>query len=620
MLQARSPRFRVEKSQPRMTDDGFVRHLNDAFAAATASKSRQDIDLAVAAARRVMAAPRLQSESVYRTILAVARLLYLSERAYEAVTLTTPLLDAAEQLAQQGEQSLLSSALVHDATMRSEAGDYLSALLRYRRVLAMAYAMKDRRLLIVCVNNIGLTLQYCGLIEASLLTLNEAVRLAADDAHADARASALSNIALGCLRSDDPKRGLPAARAAINTRIPPTQLQVEQQSMIVLAMRDYVRLLLRSGRIAEAREAAERATEAAEKIGMFRPIAAAAVANALVQTYSGQAEQGIQAILDVMNHVEARAETHRDMLETLMEAYTAAGRVERAVGLLEQLHNNLRVRLDAMRLVMDELRDIGIHADIDLESVSTSEGLAARALPVKAGEVMPIKHVVHWAQYERIAAGAELADDETGLHPWRVGVFAGLIARQMGFDDARSRSIEAACRMHDIGKSLLPYPLLSQPRALTPKEMGLMQRHTTEGARILLDADEELFGLAAVIARSHHEWFDGSGYPDGLAGQAIPVEARICAVAEVYDALTHNRPYRSAWSEASAWKEMVRMTGIQFDPEVMQAARYVIDTLGEQHQSVAVALTSLVPSYALSIDSAVRPVRIDQWETLHGPR
>jgi tetratricopeptide (TPR) repeat protein len=269
-----------------------------------------------------MAAPRLQSESVYRTILAVARLLYLSERAYEAVTLTTPLLEAAEQLAQQGEQSLLSSALVHDATMRSEAGDYLSALLRYRRVLAMAYAMKDRRLLIVCVNNIGLTLQYCGLIEASLLTLNEAVRLAADDAHADARASALSNIALGCLRSDDPKRGLPAARAAINTRIPPTQLQVEQQSMIVLAMRDYVRLLLRSGRIAEAREAAERATEAAEKIGMFRPIAAAAVANALVQTYSGQAEQGIQAILDVMNHVEARAETHRDMLETLMEAYT----------------------------------------------------------------------------------------------------------------------------------------------------------------------------------------------------------------------------------------------------------------------------------------------------------
>lgn len=169
---------------------------------------------------------------------------------------------------------------------------------------------------------------------------------------------------------------------------------------------------------------------------------------------------------------------------------------------------------------------------------------------------------------ERLARAIDLHDAETGRHVNRMARIASYLASQLGLDDEQILLLRAAAPMHDVGKIATPDEILRKPGALTPEERVEMERHTEVGHKILAGSESELLQMAARIALTHHEWFDGSGYPRGLAGEEIPIEGRIVAVADVFDALLSDRSYRPALSTEEAVAVIRKGRGTHFDPEV----------------------------------------------------
>lgn len=176
---------------------------------------------------------------------------------------------------------------------------------------------------------------------------------------------------------------------------------------------------------------------------------------------------------------------------------------------------------------------------------------------------------------ERLARTSEIRDDETGRHTKRVGELAASIGEAAGLPSEVVELIRITAPLHDLGKIGIPDCILLKPGKLCDEERAIMRTHTTIGARILSGGNSQLMKTAERIALSHHECWDGSGYPNRIAGEAIPVEARIVALADCVDALTHNRPYRSAWPLDKVLAEVERSSGIHFDPSMVRA---LIDT------------------------------------------
>lgn len=169
-----------------------------------------------------------------------------------------------------------------------------------------------------------------------------------------------------------------------------------------------------------------------------------------------------------------------------------------------------------------------------------------------------------------LGRAAEYRDDITGRHTFRVGRLAGLIASHLDLSNEHVDMIRMAAPLHDIGKIGIPDEILLKPGRFEPHEFERMKVHTIIGASILEESSFPLLQLAGVIARSHHEKWDGSGYPDGLKGEEIPLEARIVALADYYDALTHERPYKRSWSPQETITEIKKQSGIHFDPNIVE--------------------------------------------------
>ena len=172
---------------------------------------------------------------------------------------------------------------------------------------------------------------------------------------------------------------------------------------------------------------------------------------------------------------------------------------------------------------------------------------------------------------DRLSIAASFKDAETGLHTKRVGEYSQLIAQALGLSQQECSDIRLAAPMHDIGKVGIPDAVLLKKGKLTEQEFASMQRHTMLGCDILRESKSSLLRLAATIAATHHERWDGQGYPNRLAGEDIPIAGRIVAVADNFDALTTARPYKEAWSISQASAHIRQRSGTQFDPACVAA-------------------------------------------------
>ncbi len=180
----------------------------------------------------------------------------------------------------------------------------------------------------------------------------------------------------------------------------------------------------------------------------------------------------------------------------------------------------------------------------------------------------------------RLSMAVEFRDEDTGAHIERIGRFSTLLAEQAGLEGELCELMSYAAPLHDVGKVAIPDAILLKPGSLTPEERAIVETHAEEGYRLLRGSSSSILDMAATIALSHHEKWDGSGYPRGLAGEEIPIEGRIVAVADVFDALTTDRVYRPAFSVERAVEMMREQRGRHFDPVLLDIFLDVLSNSG----------------------------------------
>ncbi|HEU0250500.1 MAG TPA: HD domain-containing phosphohydrolase [Solirubrobacteraceae bacterium] len=180
----------------------------------------------------------------------------------------------------------------------------------------------------------------------------------------------------------------------------------------------------------------------------------------------------------------------------------------------------------------------------------------------------------------RLSMAVEFRDEDTGAHIERIGRFSTLLSRAIGMPPEFCRRMSHAAPLHDVGKVAIPDAILLKPGSLTPEERTIVETHAEEGHRLLRGSSSSILDMGAAIALSHHERWDGGGYPRGLQAENIPIEGRIVAIADVFDALTSHRVYRDAFTVEQAREMMLAEAGKHFDPVLLEAFMEVLDTSG----------------------------------------
>jgi hypothetical protein len=214
--------------------------------------------------------------------------------------------------------------------------------------------------------------------------------------------------------------------------------------------------------------------------------------------------------------------------------------------------------------IVDRKRAVerGYRGELEEAVLNRTAELEQRSLELEAAELETLR---------RLALAAEYRDDATYQHTERVGQTAFLLAQAMGLPEHDATLIRLAAPLHDVGKLGVADRILLKPGRLTAAEFEQVKEHTIDGACILADSSSEVLRLAEQIAYGHHEWWNGNGYPHGRKAEQIPLAARIVALADVFDALTHERPYKHAWPVEDAVAEIERLRGLQLDPAVVDA-------------------------------------------------
>jgi putative two-component system response regulator len=239
------------------------------------------------------------------------------------------------------------------------------------------------------------------------------------------------------------------------------------------------------------------------------------------------------------------------------------------IELLARVRNTVRVKMYYDSLAR-ERNDLRVEIDgrtRDLEIASDRLEKVQRELVIAREETIL-----------RLARAAEFRDDETAAHLQRMSHYCHLLGKKRGLDEYTCEMLLVASPMHDVGKIGIPDSILLKPGRLTPDEFQIMKQHAEIGYQILSGSESPLVELAANVAHTHHEKWNGSGYPRGLAGADIPIEGRIAAVADVFDALTSARPYKAAWTVDDATALMLKGRGEHFDPELVDL---FLDSLNE---------------------------------------
>jgi putative two-component system response regulator len=230
----------------------------------------------------------------------------------------------------------------------------------------------------------------------------------------------------------------------------------------------------------------------------------------------------------------------------------------------------LRVRISSQLTLKDAQDALKLHG-VQLEAEVAARTIDLRKALDEMSEAHRRTHQAYLDTIQRLVLATALRDGETAEHIQRIGLSTEVLARRLGLPQSDGEILSRAATMHDIGKIGIPDTILLKEGPLTPEERRIMETHTLLGARLLSGSPSALIEAGARIALTHHERWDGTGYPRGLAGTSIPLGGRICAVVDVFDALTSDRPYRKALPLEEVLKLMRRGRSCQFDPELLDA-------------------------------------------------
>ena len=486
----------------------------------------------------------------------------------------------AVMLARDGDRALLRKALTIQAVVlysTNNPGDALTAL---SEALAIAEEINDETGRVAVWNNLGTAFLEAALYADARDCYEKAVRLATGSpALRSFKAIALANVAICSLHMQEYERGLESIRDSIALG-QPSDVPAEILGR-VFAEGAYTRLLLALNRIPEAAERAHIAKELAARARSVRADITAATTEGLVEVFSGHADVGLSRGLAALEKARVIKPLLRETLLALVQAYEKAGRPDRALAMHRELTLHIRkaqhdsiVRHQELHLRQLEGEQFPERLLNDKDKELRAK-LAEQSVGVRQGELL-----------EQMAFTAEMRDDPTGEHVYRVSRLASLLAKETGASSDVCETVELAGRLHDIGKVGIPDTLMQKVSPLTDGERQILQTHAATGADLLAKAKISYGEMAEEIARHHHERWDGNGYPDGISGTAIPLAARLVGLCDAYDALTHEKPYRRAFSSDEAIAEILRQRELQFDPNLVDQFVPMIMRLREEHDDL----------------------------------
>lgn len=398
-------------------------------------------------------------------------------------------------------------------------------------------------------------------------------------------ANGLAQRSTGLLQTSQYSAALHAATRAIAWMGPPTVPVAAWNRSTTEAT--VVRAAVHIGEMEIARQSLGRIAELADafpEVSRIRMIHEHALA--AMECGDGAYAAAIGRLLNLAPRTSSIFSLHVDTLTLLREAYQAAGDHANAMACLaEQVQHRSR---DQTARVAEMLSDLGT----TLQTSSPAHDMAANVIDALRKQPTPAPAAVSSdagsAQqmqevFERLAVAAELNEDDSGRHGYRVGKLAGLLATALGFSAADSERVELAGRLHDIGKLGLPGTLLARKEPLTSAEHKVMREHVETGRTMLAQAKHTAFDWAMDVALHHHERWDGSGYPQQLRGEAIPEVARIVAIAEAFDVMTHGRDYQPALTFNEALARILDASGAHFEPRIVTAFTSLLIRLRAQH-------------------------------------
>jgi putative two-component system response regulator len=480
--------------------------------------------------------------------------------------------------------SLLRRAYNTLGNLHNSTRDYVQATVCYARAVEIARSIVDKAGECASIANLAVARLNSGLLE-ECRTLNALVIDMAKSLEKEnskmlrIKQQAYHNVALASLMLGD----LFIARTNIENAIgrgPDPVTQYEAFSR-VLSEYTYVKILSKSSEYELARErsliARSYASMARSKLAELQ----ATLAECACDVNEGKFDIALSRLHKLSVEAKTNEAMRRDVLEAMVLAHDKAGNHAEARRLHREYLNALaqaqrkgaRQQLDALKKSFATLR-VG-----DRDSSVLPESVLAK---------LRDRDELLWKEFrsrlEALAVLAELRDDATGEHAFRVGKLSALFARALGLSHEKVETIESAARLHDIGKLVVPDIVLQKRGKLVEAELEIMRSHAAEGANILLEVQHEAFRPAAEIALCHHEWWNGKGYPRGLSADQIPESARITALADVFDALSHRRPYKPAWSFDRCVNVIRELRGQQFEPKLCDVFLDLISDLNRQYK------------------------------------
>lgn len=495
-------------------------------------------------------------------LLDIGQYFYLLGQSFEALESASTAVHIAES---SGHETLLRKSLTYLGILCTDTGDVSRGIQCYARALDLAQKLNDQDAECIVWNNLGNALLQLAQYQDAVACFEHVIDLCgADPRSKKFRISALTNIALCSLHTEDFSAGLRASETALSESDEPHSSP--ELVARVLAENNYSRLLLEVNAVEKAGQRCELARRYAAKSKSFRAEIVASIAEGLYEVHAGRVDIGITRLSGTLERARLVRTMLRDVLAALVKSYEIIGQPERAlVYLREMIEATRKSRQDNALTHLKNLEQLR-QTPVAESPFATRLQRHEEALRGKVAERELFKSRIE--MLERLAVTAELRDDSTGQHSYRVGKLAALLAQEFGCDDETCHMIELAARLHDIGKIAVPDAILLKPDKLNDAERQIMRTHTTVGAELLSKSNIPHMQMAEEIARHHHEWWDGSGYPGNVSGSAIPLAARITALADVFDALTHIRPYKVAWPVEAALDEIAELKGAQFDPQL----------------------------------------------------
>jgi putative two-component system response regulator len=490
-----------------------------------------------------------------------------------------------EHLANQTRAKLwMRKAAVAYGMIYADLGRISESVVNYARALQIAQETNETSGVCSTLVNLGGALNYGGLYREAIPCLERAAALSESDPELHYFAPpALCNLAQSHLYLGEYEQGMAAISSSLAKSLEPH----DTFSICSRVIREFtfVQLAIELGKLNVARSHAAICIRYARSSGTVRGNFLAEIVAGICDIHGGDVDRGLKNLAGALESPASETNSYRaEALIALVRAYDEVGRPELALRHMNELLAQIRsMREKGFETLLSMPSSTGsalVSERRDLQSLNLMEATLRAKVEEREKDASRIEML------ERLAVTADLKEESSGEHGYRVGRLSALLAEELNWSRDACYAIDLAARVHDIGKIGIPDRILLNSETLKEAERHFMSTHTVIGAELLAKSNIPQLRVAEEIARCHHEWWDGTGYPAKLAGKRIPLHARIVALADVFDALTHGRPFANPWPMDKALEEIKSRRGTQFDPDLADIFIELIQRLRIEHEDL----------------------------------